>query len=181
MSLLITRGLLEQVALLFLGGTVVFGLAAAWSWRRGRSWRRPAISGGILAAFAAVSLGAGYTVAPNLPTAPIWTRFVADPVPETAENLAAGREIYQSKCSICHGPRARGDGPAAVTMNPRPFDLTVHIPLHPEGEVFYFVSEGIPGTQMPAWKDQLSDTQRWQVIRFLEAFVSGKVSATSPR
>jgi mono/diheme cytochrome c family protein len=180
-SLLITRGLLEQFAMVFLAGALVFGLAAAWSWRRKGPWRRTAISGGVLVALAAASLGAGYTVAPNLPTAPIWTRLAVNPVPETAENLAAGRELYQTRCSICHGPRARGDGPAAVTMNPRPFDLTVHVPLHPEGEIFYFVSEGIPGTQMPAWKEQLSDTQRWQVIRFLEAFVAGRVAVTAPR
>ena len=36
--------------------------------------------------------------------------------------------------------------------------------------------DGIPGTAMPVWKDQLSDTQRWQVIRFLEAFVAGRTS-----
>jgi mono/diheme cytochrome c family protein len=28
---------------------------------------------------------------------------------------------------------------------------------------------------MPAWKDTLSDTQRWEVVRYLQALASGKV------
>ena len=36
MSLLITRGLLEQVALMFLAGALLFAVTAAWSWRRQR-------------------------------------------------------------------------------------------------------------------------------------------------
>ena len=29
---------------------------------------------------------------------------------------------------------------------------------------------------MPAWKDKLSDTERWELVRFLEALAAGKVS-----
>jgi mono/diheme cytochrome c family protein len=176
MTLVLTRGLLEQVAILLAAGALVFVATAVWRKRSAQPWRRAAISAGIIGSFALASLAAAYTVAPNLPTAPLWTRVVTNPVPDAPDQIAAGRDTYQAKCSVCHGPRARGDGPAAVTMNPRPFDLTVHVPLHPEGEIFYFVSEGIAGTQMPAWKDQLTETQRWQVIRFLEALVAGKVT-----
>ena len=177
MTFLVTRGLLLQTALVLLIGALLFAGAAAWGRRRGAAWRRPAISAGVLGAIALVAVAAGYTIAPDLPTAPLWTRIVTNPVPDTPEQVAAGRTTYQARCSICHGARARGDGPAALTLNPRPFDLTVHVPLHPEGEIFYFVSEGIAGTAMPAWKEQLSETERWQVIRFLEALVGGRVAA----
>lgn len=176
MTSLITRGMLEQVATLLAAGGVLFGLLAAWRWRRGRPWRRAGISGGVLGGLTVVALAVGYTVAPNLPTAPIWTRFATDPLPDAPERIAAGRETYQAKCAICHGPRGRGDGPAALTMLPKPFDLTVHVPLHPPGETFYFISEGIPGTQMPAWKEQLSESERWQLLRYLEALAAGKIS-----
>lgn len=174
MTTLITRGTLLQLAAVLVAGAAMFGLMAALRWRRSSLWRRPAISGGILVSLALVAVGAGFTVAPDLPTGPIWTRLASNPVPATPDQVAAGREIYQAKCQVCHGLRARGDGPAAFTMTPRPFDLVVHVPLHAEGEVFYFVSEGIPGTQMPAWKEQLTEAERWQVIRFLEELAAGR-------
>jgi mono/diheme cytochrome c family protein len=171
---LVTRGTLEQVAAVLLVGAAVFALLAGWRASGRAFWRRPLISAGILAALAGVSLGLAYTVAPNLPTAPVWARFATSQVPATPDNVAAGRATFQSKCSICHGPRGRGDGPAALTMVPRPLDLTVHVRLHAEGEIFWFVSEGISGTQMPAWKEQLTETERWQVVRYLEQLAAGR-------
>ncbi len=174
MTILITRGTFEQLAEILVGGALLFGLVAAWRWRRHAPWRRTAISAGALTGLGVLALIVGYTVAPNLPTAPLWTRFTTNPVPDVPDQVAAGRTIYQTKCAICHGPRAHGDGPAALTMIPKPFDLTVHVPLHSEGEIFYFVSNGVPGTQMPAWKEQLSETERWQVIRYLEDLAAGR-------
>lgn len=171
---LVTRGTLEQLALLLAFGAVAFALMAAWRRRGVRPWRRPAIAGGVLAGLAAASLALGYTVAPNLPTAPVWARLASDPLPTTPERVAAGKATYQAKCSICHGPRGRGDGPAALTMVPRPLDLTVHVPLHADGEILHFVSEGIGGTQMPAWKEQLTETERWQLVRYLRELAAGR-------
>lgn len=171
---MITRGTIEQLATFLAIGAVVFGLMAAWRWRGAQPWRRPAMSGGILAGLALASLAYGYTAAPNLPTAPLWTRFAVNPVPATADQVAAGKGTFQAKCAVCHGQRGRGDGPAALTMIPRPFDLTVHVPLHSDGELFWFVSEGIGGTQMPAWKEQLGETERWQVIRYLQELAAGR-------
>lgn len=155
-------------------GAAAFGVVAALRyWRRG-AWTRAAVSGGVLAALALASLAAGYTVAPNLPTAPLWTRFASNPLPAAPEHVTAGRTTFQTKCAICHGQRGRGDGPAALAMVPRPLDLTVHVPLHSDGELFWFVSEGIGGTQMPAWKEHLTDTERWQAIRYLQELAAGR-------
>lgn len=170
----IYRGTLEQVAAILFIGTAAFALLAAYRyWRRG-SWRRTAVAAGALATLAAASLAAAYTVAPNLPAAPLWTRFAVNPVPSAPEHVSAGRATFQTKCVICHGPRGRGDGPAALTMVPRPLDLTVHVPLHGDGEIFWFVSEGIGGTQMPAWKNDLTETERWQVVRYLRELAGGR-------
>jgi putative copper resistance protein D len=174
----VSRQGLEQLAIILVAGAVVFGLVAAWRWRRGGvAWRRQGTSAGILIGLAAVALAVGYTVAPNIPTPPVplTARFATSPVPDTPEEIAAGRATYQAKCQVCHGQRGRGDGPAALTMNPRPVDLTVHVPQHAQGEVFYWISEGIGGTQMPGWKDELSETERWRLVRFLQALASGRV------
>lgn len=145
-------------------------------WRRGGDRRRPATSAAFLAGLALVSLGLGYTVAPNVPTPPVpfTARFAQNPTPDTPETIAAGRARYQANCAICHGPRGLGDGPAAFTLNPRPFNLQVHVPQHAPGEIHYWISEGVGSTAMPGWKDKLSETERWQIVRFLQALAAGE-------
>ena len=34
------------------------------------------------------------------------------------------KEIFQSVCSTCHGPKGKGDGPAGMAFNPHPADFT---------------------------------------------------------
>ena len=176
MTFPVTRQGLEQIAVLLAVGALIFAMLAFLRWRRAREWRRPATSGGVLVGLAAVALGLGYTAAPNIPTpaVPLTARFATNPVPDTQDSIEAGRATYQVRCAICHGQGGKGDGPAALTMNPKPFDLTVHVPQHAPGEIFYWISEGIAGTQMPAWKEQLNETQRWQLVRFLQALAAGR-------
>lgn len=173
----ITRQALQDIAQYLVAGIVIFGVLAFVARGRGGDPRRLFISMGVLAALTVVSYALAFTVAPNIPTPPVpfTARFMSNPVPDTAENIDAGRQLFQANCAICHGPRALGDGPAAFTLSPKPFNLQVHVPLHPEGEVFYWISSGVAGTGMPAWRDRLTDTQRWQIIRYLEALASKRV------
>lgn len=92
--------------------------------------------------------------------------------PEVRENrpaapLERGRELYQQNCISCHGSGARGDGPIAPALNPRPVDLTVHIPLHPDQAVANFIANGIPRTAMQAWKEQFTDEEIQAIINYL--------------
>jgi copper transport protein len=98
---------------------------------------------------------------------PDYARVMRDPAPATAENIAAGKQIYLTSCAVCHGPQGKGNGPLAATLNPRPVDLTVHARLHSEGELFYWITNGISGTAMPKWQDPLTDLQRWQVVTYV--------------
>lgn len=177
MTFPVSRQGLEQIALVFLVGAVVFAIAAFLAYRRGRRWTQPAVSGGVLAGLAALALVLGYTVAPNIPTPPVplTARFTANPVPDTPENVSRGGELYRESCAVCHGQQGRGDGPAAFALNPRPVDLILHVPQHAEGEVFHWISNGIPGTAMPAWEEELSETERWQIVRFLYALAAGRL------
>lgn len=176
MTFPISRQGLEQIALFLVVGAVIFAALALWRWRRGRPWRRAAISGGLLGGVAVLALALAYTLAPNIPTPPVplTARFAQSPVPDTPEAVAAGAATYAQRCAVCHGARGKGDGPAAFTLRPRPVDLTVHVPQHAPGEVHYWISEGIPGTAMPAWKDELSEAQRWEIVRFLYALAEGR-------
>ena len=173
----VTRQGFEQLALLLVVGAAVFCLLALRARRGGGApWQRSAISAGILGATGSVALALGYTVAPNIPTPPVplTARFATNPVPDGPAAWEAGRVAYQRNCAICHGPRGLGDGPQAIVLNPKPFNLQVHVPLHAPGEVFHWISEGIPGTAMPPWKEVLGETERWQLVRFLQALALGK-------
>jgi mono/diheme cytochrome c family protein len=165
----LTRDAAVQAALLLLLGAAVFAVLAFAAWYRRRQWRRPALAGGAMAGLGAAAFTVAFTVAVNVPTYPVpfAARFAANPTPDTPETAAAGRATYERLCVVCHGVRGAGDGPAAFTMNPRPLDLNVHVPLHAPGEHFHWISEGIPGTAMPPWRNQLSETERWQLVRYL--------------
>ena len=184
MTFPISRQGLEQIALALAVGIVLFGGLALLRWRRKQEFRRFAISSGILAGLAVAALLVAYTVAPNIPTPPVpfTARFAQNPTPDTGETVARGKQIYQSNCAVCHGIVAKGDGPAAFTLVPRPVNLQLHVPQHAPGEVQYWISSGIPGTAMPAWGDadpatgkpRLSDDERWSIIRYLQALARGE-------
>ena len=38
--------------------------------------------------------------------------------------IGGGRYLYEKFCKICHGPRAKGNGPDAPSLQPQPADLT---------------------------------------------------------
>ena len=52
-------------------------------------------------------------------------------------------------------------------MWPPPSRLTLHAPWHPDGELFWFITKGVDGTDMPAFERVLTDEERWAVIHFL--------------
>jgi len=176
MTFPISRQGLEQIAIALAVGAAFFGLFALMRWRRQGEWRRFGQSAGFLGGLAVISLALGYTVAPNIPTpaVPFTARFAQNPTPDNPATVAAGRALYQANCAVCHGPKGLGDGAAAQTLNPKPFNLQVHVPQHAPGELYYWVSEGIAFTAMPAWKDKLGDTERWELIRYLQALAAGQ-------
>jgi mono/diheme cytochrome c family protein len=54
-------------------------------------------------------------------------------------------------------------------MNPRPADLTQHaIPgVHTDAQLYEWLTNGFPGTRMPAFGSTLSDTDRWNLVNFI--------------
>jgi mono/diheme cytochrome c family protein len=182
----ISRQGLQDIALFLIAGMVIFGALAAWQRRRGGDVRRQLYSVGILGGLVVVSYGLAFTVAPNIPTPPVpfTARFLQNPTPNDPSTIAFGRALYQANCVVCHGPKGLGDGVAAQTLNPRPFNLQVHVPQHAPGELFYWISDGIPFTAMPAWstidettgKPKLSEIERWEIIRYLQALAAGTAS-----
>jgi putative copper export protein/mono/diheme cytochrome c family protein len=145
-ALLLIAGLLAGATLWLLAGR-----------RRGLRVLSP------LAAVALLAVGA------TVLSWPLPTRYLVNPVPSNEASIASGRAVYVKNCVACHGPGGKGDGPIGLTLNPRPADLTLHtIPgVHPDGQLFAWISDGYPGSVMPAWRSTLSDTLRWDLVNYL--------------
>lgn len=153
------RAILVAVALV--GGTLL--LVRRGSLRRPRERRQAA---GLAVVFLAIGLMSGtWTIADA------YARSLPNPVPADAASLARGKETYDTICALCHGISGRGDGPSGATLRPKPADFRVHMAAgHTDQDLFNWVSNGVDGTAMPVFKDQLSEQQRWDAINYIRSF-----------
>jgi hypothetical protein len=39
--------------------------------------------------------------------------------------------------------------------------------VHPDAQLFEWISDGFPGSRMPAFRASLSDTDRWHLVNFI--------------
>jgi high-affinity iron transporter len=86
-----------------------------------------------------------------------------DELPTQTPSLARGAEVYAANCSSCHGARGRGDGPAAVDLEPSPTNLTETTALEQESPLDYYrrITIGVVGTAMPSFENRLPAHDRW--------------------
>ena len=80
-----------------------------------------------------------------------------------------GAELYAAECRTCHQPRDGGDGSVGRSAAVRPTDLADIASQQPEGNLFWWIARGIPGTPMPGFAPRLSDADIWSLIQFLHA------------
>ena len=117
-------------------------------------------------------LGAKLAVAYEVSQAPIIT---PDP--------ARGAPLYAQHCSVCHGANGAGDGPASVGMEPAPANLRDatrldHLSLY---AIFNTLGQGVEGTDMPAFADQLDDRQRWDLATYIAQFSADPATTKSDK
>jgi putative copper resistance protein D len=93
------------------------------------------------------------------------TTYHRPTVPYTAASIVSGADVYAERCVACHGRTGAGDGPAAARLPRPPADLRApHTGQHTAGDLFWWVSHGIPRGAMPGFADALTEEQRWDVI-----------------
>lgn len=98
------------------------------------------------------------------------TSYTTNPLPPDPVVVARGAALFGTHCSPCHGPTGRGDGPAAAALDGPAADLTAdHVDDHTDGDIFWWLAYGMAGTAMPGFEGTLSDSERWQLIRFVRS------------
>ncbi|MCW2269113.1 MULTISPECIES: cytochrome c/FTR1 family iron permease [Pseudomonas] len=113
-------------------------------------------------------LGAQLAVAYEVSQAPVIT---PDP--------ARGAPLYAQHCSVCHGDTGAGDGPAGVGLTPPPANLrsSERVDRLSLYDLYNTLGQGIEGTDMPSFADQLDDRQRWDLATYIASFTADPAHA----
>ncbi|MSQ15039.1 MAG: cytochrome c [Dehalococcoidia bacterium] len=131
----------------------------------------------------------GYSQAdPNVGHSQAELQTLRNPVPNTADNIEKGKQLFKVNCAPCHGPEAKGDGPlkgyfeAAGSRPPPDLTQATTAPslFSPDGVVFGVITNGqgkalepyTTLTNMPNFVNLLSEQERWTLVAYLRA-VSG--------
>lgn len=124
------------------------------------SWER--LVGGVLLIVAGLLWAYLQTLVP--------TRYAINPVGrQSPEHIAAAAQpIYTEHCAACHGPKGLGDGPLAEFVTPPPANFAIHGWHHKDGEHYWWITRGIPGTAMPSFGDFLTEEERWLLARYVK-------------
>lgn len=107
------------------------------------------------------------------------------PMPfQLSGDRAAGKALFEETCATCHGKQGDGEGPRAYFINPRPANFQ-----QPETKadlnrptLFKAISEGVVGSEMPAWSKVLDQQQIANVAEYVfTAFIQPEAAPAAPQ
>ncbi len=128
---------------------------------------RPFICRASVLALVAGLAFAGGAVAQGPWVAPQSEKAKKNPLPADKKVVEQGEKVAKTNCVSCHGAKGKGDGAAAVALNPKPADCTSsRVQSETDGELFWKISNG--RGPMPPWK-HLPENDRWAVIRYIRS------------
>jgi mono/diheme cytochrome c family protein len=111
----------------------------------------------------------------NTKTAPAEFLNLKNPLPASASTLKAGKTLFLETakplaCMNCHGPKGEGAGALGMGLVPPPRNFTCGKTMHdiPDGQLFWIIKNGSPGTGMMAFSG-LSDDEIWQLIHHVRS------------
>jgi mono/diheme cytochrome c family protein len=94
-----------------------------------------------------------------------------NPLASDNKAIEQGEKVAKTNCVSCHGAKGKGDGVAAVALNPKPANWTSQkVQAESDGEIFWKISNGRGA--MPPWK-HLAENDRWALIRYIRS-LAGK-------
>ena len=98
-------------------------------------------------------------------------------------DVTAGRDLFKQKCEVCHAFDGSGNSDTGSGVYPPPIDLRSQaIKKTTDGELFYFIGNGIRNTAMAGFR--LPDQDIWRLIVYIRnlpktASVSTSIAANT--
>ena len=97
---------------------------------------------------------------------------------ESAEDSGrSGATLYKEYCLVCHGDKGDGNGFAAKFLDPKPRDFTSGkykirstTSLPTDDDINRVITKGIPGTLMPAFKQDLDEQEISSLVAHIKDF-----------
>ena len=92
-----------------------------------------------------------------------------NPFRETVKSIEAGRNLFSSQCTMCHGARGDGTGDLAKRIGWKMPDFTRPDPKakRTDGEIFYIISKG--HGQMPGNEGRLQAESLWNLVNLVRS------------
>jgi len=96
-------------------------------------------------------------------------------IPRTARDFVsyrAGRNIFNTYCTGCHGESGSGGGEVGHLLSPEPRDFTDSVWMSKQTESYLFsvITDGKANTAMPGFKDILRPQERALVLNYIQYF-----------
>lgn len=96
-----------------------------------------------------------------------------NPLASGNASTRAAEAIFQgdagsANCALCHGKRGNGKGPLSGQYDPPPRNFACAQTINgvPDGQLFWIIRFGSPGTGMPP-HPSLKDDEVWQMVSYL--------------
>ncbi|MDH5748117.1 MAG: c-type cytochrome [Rhodospirillales bacterium] len=83
--------------------------------------------------------------------------------------------LYKRKCSNCHGENGDGKGSKAefFQIKPAAFSKPGYLKQRKDGQLFWILKNGSPGTEMeakgPGSRDNFSEEELWSLIVYIRS------------
>jgi len=93
-----------------------------------------------------------------------------NPVTATAENFAVARQHFADHCASCHANDGSGNTEMGRGFYPKSPDMRLpRTQQLSDGEIFYFIENGIRLTGMPAWSTGTPEGEKasWELVHFI--------------
>ena len=114
-------------------------------------------------------IAAGFTFQPKPWVVPDKSAKMVNPQKSDAASVAAGKALWSTHCTSCHGKTGLGDGSKAAQLKTQPEDLSkATLQAQSDGSLAYKVSDG--RDDMPSFKKKLPEQEDiWNLVNFMRS------------